>query len=87
VDSDIELLRRVTRPRWDLVRSGRVTPAKYNPMNISSFIDIDVDRAVEAILGVIGGARQRLPSRILTSPGYAPQPPSEPLRPWGVDGS
>lgn len=66
VDSDIELLRRVTRPRWDLVRSGRVTPAKYNPMNISSFIDIDVDRAVEAILGVIGGARQRLPSRILT---------------------
>ncbi len=64
VASDIDLLRRITRPRWDLVESGRVTPAKYNPANLSSFIEVDVDRAIETIIDVIGGVKDRLPGRV-----------------------
>ena len=64
VDSDIDLLRRITRPRWDLVESGRVTRAKYNPENLSRFMDIDVDTAIDTIIKVIGGVRVGLPKEV-----------------------
>ncbi len=36
VEADTSMLHAVIRPRLDLVRTGRVTPAKYRPANLSS---------------------------------------------------
>ena len=36
VEADTSLLHAIVRPRLDLVQTGRVTPAKYRPANISS---------------------------------------------------
>ncbi len=54
VDSDIALLRRLLIPRWDRVERGEVTPAKYNPANLSS-IDpsITMNRALKALATVL----------------------------------
>ncbi len=49
VDSDIGLLRSLIKPRLDRVARGEVSPAKYNPGNLSWFIDVDVKRVIRAV--------------------------------------
>ncbi len=53
VSADIGLLKRLIRPRIDRVLRGEVTFSKYNPGNISMFIDVSVREVVEIILGVL----------------------------------
>jgi hypothetical protein len=53
VSSDIELLKKLVKPRIDRVLKGEVTPAKYNPANLSSFKDIDVREVMNIIIRVL----------------------------------
>jgi len=53
VSSDIELLKKLVKPRIDRVLKGEVTPAKYNPANLSSFKDIDVREVMNVIIRVL----------------------------------
>ncbi len=50
VKSNISRLRRLIKPRLDRVRRGEVTPAKYNPGNLSWFIDVDTDYMVRVLV-------------------------------------
>ena len=54
VEADIEILRKVIKPRWDLVDKGIFKPSKYNPLNISRFIEVDTSIAIKKFLDVIG---------------------------------
>jgi lipoate-protein ligase A len=55
VASNIEVLRRVIRPRMDRVARGEVTPAKYNPANLRDVcaMNITLGEALEAIRGAL----------------------------------
>ncbi|MGC9148897.1 MAG: lipoate--protein ligase family protein [Sulfolobales archaeon] len=53
VSADINLLKRIIKPRIDRVLRGEVTFSKYNPGNISMFIDVSVKEVMEVILGVL----------------------------------
>ena len=50
VSSRMDLLKAVVKPRWDRVVRGEVTPAKYNPANISSLLAMNPQNAMQAAL-------------------------------------
>ncbi len=49
VASNIELLRKLLRPRLDRVARGEVTPAKYNPNNLRDLEGVSMGEAIEAL--------------------------------------
>ncbi len=49
VSSNIEVLRRVLKPRLDRVLRGEVTPAKYNPANLRDIAGVGLNDALKAI--------------------------------------
>lgn len=53
VSANIEVLRRVIRPRIDRVQRGEVTPAKYNPCNLRDLAGVSLREALEALRGAI----------------------------------
>lgn len=53
VSANLELLRRVIRPRIDRVLRGEVTPAKYNPGNLRDIAGVSLREVLEAIRGAI----------------------------------
>ncbi len=60
VASNTELLKAVIKPRWDRVEKGEVTPAKYNPANVSRFLALNPQNAMQVVLSIL--------RRILGSP-------------------
>lgn len=57
VEADMGRLRRLVKPRLDRVARGEVTPAKYNPANVSQLRPgVTLRDAVEALLGAAGDA-------------------------------
>ncbi|MEM1611542.1 MAG: lipoate--protein ligase family protein [Sulfolobales archaeon] len=53
VSSNIEILKRLIKPRLDRVARGEVTPAKYNPNNLRDIAGISLRDALEAIFSEI----------------------------------
>ena len=53
VSADISLLKKLIKPRIERVLRGEVSPAKYNPANISMFIDISVRDVLDVIMRVL----------------------------------
>ena len=53
VEADIQTLKKVVKPRLDLIEKGVYKPSKYNPENLSRFVDIDVRGVIDEILSVI----------------------------------
>jgi lipoate-protein ligase A len=53
VSSNIEVLRRVLKPRIDKVIRGEVTSAKYNPANLRDIAGTTLKEALEAIKGAL----------------------------------
>ncbi len=53
VSADMVLLRRLIKPRIDRVLRGEVSFAKYNPGNLSMFVDASVNDVIETILRVM----------------------------------
>lgn len=49
VDADIDLMMKLLRPPLHLVKEGRVTPAKYRPTNLTRFLEIDIEDAIDII--------------------------------------
>lgn len=57
VSADLNTLRRLVKPRLDRVLRGEVTPAKYNPANLSDLKPgVTVESAVNALLEAAYGA-------------------------------
>ncbi len=50
VESDMDTLKRVIKPRMDRVLRGEVTPAKYNPGNLSDIAGITLGDAISSVL-------------------------------------
>lgn len=50
ISSNIELLKRLIRPKLDRVARGEVTPAKYNPQNLRDLVGITMKEALNAIM-------------------------------------
>jgi len=53
VSSNLDVLRRVIKPRIDRVLRGEVTPAKYNPANLRDITDVSLSEVLEAIKGAL----------------------------------
>ncbi len=64
VDADMETLRRVIKPRLDRVERGEVTPAKYNPGNLSLIAGITRSMAITAILDALASRHVLAPTNI-----------------------
>jgi len=73
VEADMDMLKKLVKPRLERVARGEVTPAKYNPANISDLkpsvtvgeaVNALVDSALDA-LGMEVGGRCGDPARLL----------------------
>jgi lipoate-protein ligase A len=53
VSSNIEVLKRVLKPRIDRVLRGEVTLAKYNPANLSDLAGVSLKDVLEAVRGAL----------------------------------
>lgn len=53
VEADMGLLRRLLIPRLDRVARGEVTPAKYNPGNLSAIAGVTLGEALGAAVSVL----------------------------------
>ncbi len=49
VEADIDLMKKLLNPPLQLVREGRVTPAKYRPTNLTRFIKVSLEEAIETL--------------------------------------
>jgi len=53
VESDVELMKRLTLPRRDLIESGKIDPVKYNPNSLYNLKGILLEEALEACKKVL----------------------------------